>query len=51
VKLKAKLEQLKHGCPDEDSVLEVGEDAELDASTGLDVKTIRVKRPDAADTD
>ena len=44
VKLKAKLELLKHGC--EDAVTEVGaEDTQLEASTDLDVKKIKVKRP------
>jgi hypothetical protein len=53
VKLKAKLEQLKHGCPpEEDAVLEEGEgDTELDqVSTEPDVKKVKVKRP-ATETD
>ena len=50
VKLKAKLELLKHGC--EDAVTEVGaEDTQLEASTDLDVKKIKVKRPDATESD
>jgi hypothetical protein len=58
VKLKAKLDQLKHGClvedavPVENAVPEVGaEDAQLEASTKLDVKKIKVKRPDATESD
>ena len=48
--LKAKLELLKHGC--EDAVTEVGaEDTQLEASTDLDVKKIKVKRPDATESD
>lgn len=53
VKLKAKLEQLKHGCPpppEEDAVLEG--DTELDqVSTEPDVKKVKVKRADTAETD
>lgn len=56
VKVKAKLEELKHGCedavPEDDAVTEVGaEDTQLEASTGLDVKKIKVKRPDATEPD
>jgi hypothetical protein len=50
VKLKAKLEELKHGCPpppEEDAVLEEGEgDTALDeVNTEPDVKKVKVKRP------
>jgi hypothetical protein len=61
VKLKAKLELPKHGCPVlpeddavpvEDAVTEVGaEDAQLEASTDLEVTKVKVKRPNANDTD
>jgi hypothetical protein len=56
VKVKAKLEELKHGCeeavPEDDAVTEVGaEDTQLEVSTGLDVKKIKVKRPDATESD
>jgi hypothetical protein len=42
VKLKGKLELLKHGCPEEDAVLE--DDA-------VDVKKVKVKATETAETD
>jgi hypothetical protein len=52
VKLKGKLELLKHGCPVEDAVPvedtvpEVGaEDTQLETSTDLEVTKVKVKRP------
>jgi hypothetical protein len=53
VKLKAKLEQLKHGCPpppEEDAVLE-GDTELSQVSTDPDVKKVKVKRADTAETD
>jgi hypothetical protein len=53
VKLKAKLEQLKHGCPpppEEDAVLE-GDTELSQVSTEPDVKKVKVKRADTAETD
>jgi hypothetical protein len=50
VKIKAKLELQKHGCETEDAVVEETTGlAEVDSE--LDVKKIKVKRPDATEID
>ena len=54
VKIKAKLELQKRGCETEDDVVEVGVEDYLEpdgAAAGLDVKKIKVKRPDATEID